>query len=160
MAGFCVNSKQLPGNTVFCFSLSQTAESKLRTPRPMRLCVLGLGDDMMSSIARWSLKRLVFSAIISCPAQEYDTPSTTNDEGDHCENRAGAARTILHCLWSIREKGQKPTVPTHRKPCWEFGPAMSPSGNTRPREHDVSPKPRFIASCHLHSLAKNRKKML
>ena len=35
--------------------------------------------------ARWSLKSLAFLAIINCSAQEYDTPSTTNDEGDHCE---------------------------------------------------------------------------
>ena len=65
--------------------LSQAANSKLRSPRPMRLCVLGSGDDMMSSTVRWSLTSLAFSAIINCAAQEYDTPSTTNDEGDHCE---------------------------------------------------------------------------
>ena len=85
MAAFYVNFAWLPDITAFCFSLSQTAESKLRTPRPMRLCVLGSGDDKMSSTARWSLKSLAFSAIISCFAQEYDTPSTTNDEGNHCE---------------------------------------------------------------------------
>ena len=43
------------------------------------------------------------SAIIYCSAQEYDTPSTTN-EGDHCENRTEAARTSPLCLLSIREK--------------------------------------------------------
>ena len=61
MAGFCVNLAWLPDNTAFCFSLSQTVESKLRTLRPMRLCVLGSGEDMMSSTARWSLKSLAFS---------------------------------------------------------------------------------------------------
>ena len=75
----------VPDNTAFCFSLSQTAESKLRTPQPMRSCVLGSGYDMMSSTARWSLKRIAVSAIINCLAQEYDTPSTPNYEGDHCE---------------------------------------------------------------------------
>ena len=155
--------------------MSQTVESKLRTPRPMRLCVLGSGDDMMGSTARWSLQSLDFSAIIYCSAQEYDTPSTTNDEGDTAKNRTWAARITSNCLWRIREKGQKPPAPIHRKPCWGFGPAMSPSGSTRPqqlgpvtspsgntglRDHDASPNPRFLASCHLRSLAKNRKKLL
>ena len=75
----------VPDTTAVCFSLCQTAESKLRTPRPMRFCVLGSGDDMMSFTARWFLKSLAFSAIINCSAQEHDTPSTTNDEGDRCE---------------------------------------------------------------------------
>ena len=56
----------------------------LRTPLPARSCALGSGD-MMKSTARWSLKRLAYAAIINCSTQEYDTPSTTNDEGDHCE---------------------------------------------------------------------------
>ena len=79
MAGLCVMD-----NTGVCFSLSHAAESKWRTPRPMRLCVLGSGDGMMSSIARWSSKSLVFLVIIYCYAQECDTLSTTDDEGDHC----------------------------------------------------------------------------
>ena len=33
-----------------------------------------------------------------------------------------------------------------------------PCGNTRPREHDASPKPRFLASGTPHSRAENRKK--
>ena len=28
----------------------------------------------------------------------------------------------------------------------ELGPAMSPSGNTRPREHDANPNPWYLAS--------------
>ena len=56
----------------------------LRTPLPSRSCALGSGD-MMNSTARWSLKRLAYAAIIKCSAQEYDTPSTIHDEGDHCE---------------------------------------------------------------------------
>ena len=43
----------------------------------------------MNSTAQWSLKRPAYAAIINCSAQEYDTPSTINDEGDHCENRTG-----------------------------------------------------------------------
>ena len=84
MAGFCVDLAYLPDNTACCFSLSQAAEAKLRTPLPARSCALGSGD-MMNSTARWSLKRLAYAAIINCSAQEYDTPSTINDEGDHCE---------------------------------------------------------------------------
>ena len=49
-------------------------------------------------------------------------------------NRTGTTRTTPHYMWSIREKDQKPTVPTRRKPCWESWPVMSPSGNTRPRQ--------------------------
>ena len=69
---------------------------------------------MMNSTAQWSLKRLAYAAIINCSAQEYDTSSTTNDEGDHCEKEDGSARPTPHYLWSIREKDQKPTVPTRR----------------------------------------------
>ena len=79
MTGFCVNLAKVPDNTAFCFALTPAPESNLRTPRPMRLRVLGLGDDMMSSTARWSWQSLVFSAIMYCSAQEYGTSSTAND---------------------------------------------------------------------------------
>ena len=46
----------------------------------------------MSSTAQWSLKSLPLSAIINCSAQEYDTPLTTNDEGDHCEKKDGGCQ--------------------------------------------------------------------
>ena len=49
----------------------------------------GSGDNMMSSTARWALKILAISAIINCSAQEYETPSTTNDEWDQCEKEDG-----------------------------------------------------------------------
>ena len=71
--------------TLFCFSLSQTAEAKLRTPRPMRSCMLGSGDDMTSSTARWSLKSVVVSAIMNCTLHDDDTPSTANDDKKHFE---------------------------------------------------------------------------
>ena len=113
-------------------SLSQAADSKLRTPPPMRLWVLGSGD-MMISTARWSLKSLPFTTVINCSTQEYDTHLTTNDEGGHFENRTGCQNTT-HYLWSIREKDQTSTVPTRRKPCWLSAPVMSPSGNARSRQ--------------------------
>ena len=71
-----------------------------------------------------------------------------------------AARATPHCLRSIQEKGKtrrcQPVgshVGTSRntKPR-QFGPVMSSSGNTRPRDHDASPNSRFLASCHLRSL--------
>ena len=49
---------------------------------------------MMSSTARWSLKSLAFAAIKNCSAQEYDTSSMTNDEGDHCENIGRGCQNI------------------------------------------------------------------
>ena len=55
-------------------------------------------------------------------------------KGTTAKNRTGAARTTPHYLWRIREKDQKSTVPTRRKPCWEPEPVMSPSGNTWPRQ--------------------------
>ena len=41
-----------------------------------------------------------------------------------------------------------------------FGPAPSPSGNARPREHGASPNPPVVASWSCRSLAKNSKKLL
>ena len=105
----------------------------------------------------------------AAPRKNMTRRGRQTTKGNTAKNRTGAARTATHCLWIIREKGQTPTVPTRRKPCWPFGPAMSPSGNTRPRQfgpvmsssgstrprdHDASPHPRFLASCPLRSLAK------
>ena len=96
-------------------------------------------------------------------------------KGTTAKNRTGNARTTPHCLWSIREKDQKPTVPTRRLPrCqpgpvmsptgdtkpWLFGPGMFLSGDTRPREHEASPDPRFLVSCPHRLLANNRRKLL
>ena len=39
-----------------------------------------------------------------------------------------------------------------------FRSVVSPCGNTRPRERDASPNPRFLASGPPHSLAETRKK--
>ena len=69
-------------------------------------CALGSGEDIMSSSARWSWKRRVFSAIINCFAQEYDTSSTRNDEAGHCEEQEGGCQNSTTCsveyssLWS------------------------------------------------------------
>ena len=90
---FSKNLAKAPARTASSRTRSQTALSKLRTPRPMRLCARGSAEDIMSSSARWSWKRRAFPAIMNCSAQEYDTPSTTNDDGDHCENRRGVDGT-------------------------------------------------------------------
>ena len=100
--------------TAFCFSQSLTAESKLCTPQPMRLCVLGSDDDMMSSTARWSLKLLAFLTIMNCSAQEYDTPSPTNGEGDHCKKQDGGCQnnTTLYVEYSregLKADGTNPS---------------------------------------------------
>ena len=63
----------------------------------------------------------------------------------------------------------KPLLPPARAPLQkkegskavlEFGPAMSPSRNTRPREHDVNPNPWYLASGLLRSLAEKRENPL
>ena len=74
----------LPANTACCFSLSQAAVSKFAHASAAVFVCAWIGD-MMISTAQWSLKRLAYAAIINCSAQEYDTLSTINDEGDHCE---------------------------------------------------------------------------
>ena len=94
-------------------------------------------------------------------------------KGTIVENGMGATRSSPLCLWGIREKAQKSTVPLRQKPCRNFEPAMSPSGNTRPRhfgpvvppcgntrprEHDANPRPRFLASGSLCSLAEKTQK--
>ena len=51
----------------------------------------------MSTSAWWSWKRRAFSAIKNFSAQEYDTSSTTNDEGGHCENQEGGYQNNTTC---------------------------------------------------------------
>ena len=87
MAGFCDYLPKVPARTAFSRTRSQTAQSKLRSPRPMYLCARGSSEDIMSSSARRSWKKRAFSAIIHCSAQDYGTSSTTNDDGDHCEKQ-------------------------------------------------------------------------
>ena len=103
MAGFCVNLAYLPDNTACCFSLSQAAESKFaHASTDSFVCVwIGRHDQLHCAMV---FKSLAFAAIINCSAQEYCTPSTINDEGDHCEKLDGAARTTPHYLSSRREK--------------------------------------------------------
>ena len=43
---------------------------------------------------------------------------------------------------------------------WLLGPVMFLSGNTRPRDHEPSPDPRFLVSCPRCSLANTRRKLL
>ena len=74
------------------FSLSPTPESKLRTPRPMRLRVLGLGDDMMSSTARWSWKTWFFQPSSTAPSNNMARRPRQTTKGTTVGNRMGAAR--------------------------------------------------------------------
>ena len=107
MAGFCENLAKLPARTASSRTRSRTALSKLLTPRLMRSCALGSGEGIMSSSARWSWKKRVFSAIINCKAQEYYTSSTTNDEGDHCEKQEGGCQNSTTCSVEYSSLGSK-----------------------------------------------------
>ena len=85
MAGFCVNLAYLPDNTACCFSPSQAAESKFAHASTDAFVCVWIGrrhDELQCAMV---FKSLTYAAIINCSAQEYDTPSTTNDEGDHWE---------------------------------------------------------------------------
>ena len=95
--GFRENVAKLPAMTASSRTQSQTALSKLRTPQSMRLCALESGEDRMSSSARQSRKRRAFAAIRNCSTKEYDTSSTTNDEGDHCEKQEGGCQKSTTC---------------------------------------------------------------
>ena len=50
--------------------------------------------------------------------------------------------------------------PTGDTKPWLFGPGLFLSGDTRPREHEASPDPRFLVSCPHRVLANNRRKLL
>ena len=52
---------------------------------------------MVSSSAQRSWKRRAFSAFIYCSAQEYDTSSTANDDGDRCEKQDGGSQNSTTC---------------------------------------------------------------
>ena len=107
MVGFCQNLAKLPARTASSRTQSQTTLSKLRTPRPKRLCALESGEDIMSSSVRRSWKRRAFSAIINCSAQEYDTSSTTNNEGDHYEKQEGGCQSSTTCSVEYSSLGSK-----------------------------------------------------
>ena len=51
-------------------------------------------------------------------------------------------------------------VPVREHQASALGPVVSPCGNTRPREHDANPNPRFLASGPSRSLAEKRKNPL
>ena len=105
----------------------------------MRLRVLALGDDMMSPTARWSWKSLGFLAITAPRKNMARRPRQT------------AKGTTLSVEYS--REGSKAVL--------EFGPTMSPSGNTRPREHDANPNPWFLSPrVFLRSLAEKRENPL
>ena len=104
---FCENLAKLPARTASSRTRSQTTLSKVCTPRPMGLCAFGPGEDIMSSWARWSWKERAFSAIIDCSAPEYDTSSTTNDEGNHCEKQEGGCQNSTTCAVQYSSVGSK-----------------------------------------------------
>ena len=59
-------------------------------------------------------KGLAFSAIKNCSTQEYDTPSTTNDEGDDCEKKDGGCQNNTTLYVECSKEGSKAdgTIPS------------------------------------------------
>ena len=119
------------------------------------LCVLGSGDDIMSSSARWPS--------YAAPRKNMTRRPPQTTKGIKVKNRIGAARTTPICLWIIREKGPKLSwifgpamLPSGNTRPRHFGPVVSPCGNTRPRENANS-NPRFLVSSPLCLLAAKRK---
>ena len=102
----------------------------------------------MSPTARWSCRSLVGSAIMYCCAQEYGTSSNANDEGDHGGKKDGDCQINTTLSGEYLREGSKAVV--------ECGSAMSPFGNTRPREHDANPNPWYLVSGYIRSLAVKR----
>ena len=107
MAGFCENLTNVPARTAFSRTRSQIALSKLRTPQPVRLCARRSGEDILSSSTRRSWERRAFSAVVNCSAQEYDTPSTTNDDGRHCKKQEGGCQNSTTCSVEYSSVGPK-----------------------------------------------------
>ena len=48
-----------------------------------------------------------FFAIINCSALEYDTPSTRNDDGDHCEKQEEDCQNSTTCSVEYSSAGSK-----------------------------------------------------
>ena len=150
----------------FCFSLSQTAESKLRTIRPMPLCFAWIGrrhDELHCAVV--FIKPGLFGHHKVVDDKRRGRPP----------RKIGRGLPKQHHIFCGISKRRIKSLPTRRKPCWRSGPGMSPSGNTslrqvgpvmsssgntRPRNHNASPDPRFLASCPFRSSAKNRRKLL
>ena len=107
MAGFCENLANEPARTAHPNTRFLILLSNLRKPRPMHLCARESGEDILSSWARWSWKERAFSAIIDCSAPEYDTSSTTNDEGNHCEKQEGGCQNSTTCAVQYSSVGSK-----------------------------------------------------
>ena len=68
---------------------------------------------MMSSTAIWSWKSLIFRPSCTAPRKNMARRPRQTTKGTTVKNRMGTVRTTPLCLWSIREKGQKP--------CWNLG---------------------------------------
>ena len=73
----------------------------------MRLCEIGSGEDIMNSSQRRSWKRRAFSGIINCSVQDYDTLSSTSDEGNHCEKQVGGCQNSTTCSVEYSSLGSK-----------------------------------------------------
>ena len=52
-------------------------------------------------------KSRAFSAIINCSAQEYETSSTTHNEGDRCEKKDGGCQNNTTLSVEYSREGSK-----------------------------------------------------
>ena len=124
MVRFCENLAKLPTRTASSRTWSQASLSTLRTPRPMRLCALGFGEDIMRSPARQSWNRRAFAAIINCSAQEYDTSSTANDKGDYCKEQEEGYQNSTTCSVEYSSLGSKPDGAEPSVSIWGAGSVL------------------------------------
>ena len=143
------NLAKVPARTASSRTRSQTAWSKLRTPRLMRLCARGSGEDTMSYSVRRSRKRRAFPAIINCSAQEYDTSSKTSDDGRHCEKQEGGRQNSTPCPVEYSRVGSNtndadPSVMVR-------GAGSVFAENTGPLVHETSPVPQVLDWRHNRS---------
>ena len=120
-------------------------------------------------------KSLAFPAIINCSAQEYDTPSTTNDEGHHCKKWDGGCQnnTTLFVEYSREGSNDDGANPSETVlgiwacnfPVREHQSSAVRACNVPVRENQAlgsrcESGPRFLAPCPRPSFAKNRQKLL
>ena len=80
-----MNLAKVPDNTAFFFLPVPNSEVKVAhasTDEFVCAWTRRRHDELHCSM---DLENVVFWVIIHCSAQEYDTSSTTNDGGGHCE---------------------------------------------------------------------------
>ena len=102
-----------------------------------------------------------YPATLYCSAYEYDTSSTTNDEGTTAKNRRDAAGAVPPATLKNREYGRREAVPSPRWPPLRCGGLRCISlGRCLILLHKTSAAPCIMARCDHRSWAKNGLKVL